>query len=128
MINVIASTVKTQGFRRNDFCFVPEDEPVMIGVVCDKDAKKPDGSCGCSRSLVGFGCYKATTTVKITEMDLTKEQYITMYINSWLGTGYPIFKDTALNAEIMFNAAQRYPKGTILEYRAGMFSARSAAR
>ena len=123
-INVIVSTTETQGQRQNDFCFVPEEEPVAFGIVCDSDVDDPDGSCGCSRSLMGFDSKKSSTTFKVVAKEMTKRQYIKMYVDAWRKTGFPVTRATRLDADIMYNAAWRFPVGAVLEYRAGIFSAR----
>ena len=123
-IKVIVSTTETQGQRRNDFCSVPEGEPVLFGFVCDSDADNPDSSCGCSRSLSGFNCMKFSTTFKVVAKEMTKKQYIKMYVDAWRKTGFPVMRTTRLDADIMYNTAWRFPIGTVLEYRAGIFSAR----
>ena len=52
-MKLLVATTKTQGQRKNDFCWVPEDEIVQFAFVCD--GEKIDGSCGCRRSMSGTG-------------------------------------------------------------------------
>lgn len=52
-----------------EFCYVPEDEIVSEhGVVCCNS-----GYCGCSRSVSGTDTPKATTTVKVAEVDVDRD-------------------------------------------------------
>ncbi len=47
-MKVLTATTKTQGARKNDFCFCDEGEMVMLGSECDGETA--DGSCGCKRA------------------------------------------------------------------------------
>ena len=75
---ILVSTKDTQGQRSNDFCYVPEGEPVRFGIICDRDKGRPDGGCGCARSLIGIYCGKGTTTFKVALSELTRAQIIKM--------------------------------------------------
>lgn len=62
----LVATRETQGKRDNDFCFVPEGEPVSpMGFECSREAV--DGPCGCRRSLSGTTTLTATTTFRVVE-------------------------------------------------------------
>ena len=90
-MKVLVSTCKSQGKRKNDFCYVPEGELVRLGMECD--GGKPDDSCGCSRSMVGMTCAKGTTTMKVVEMPamtpaLLKDELLASLISSgWVKPG-----------------------------------------
>lgn len=72
-MKVLVATKQTQGQRDNDFSFVPEDELVRFGSFeCDHEI---DGRCGCKRSMCGMKSRKATTTMKVKELPLGREQY-----------------------------------------------------
>lgn len=62
-IKVFVATNATQGQRSDDFTFVPEGELLTHSFECNN----PD--CGCTRSLSGVDCLKATTTMKVIEWD-----------------------------------------------------------
>lgn len=67
-MKILVATKQTQGTRKNDFCFVPEDEIVIFSVECASDGGNPDGACGCLRSMCGISCRKATTTMKVVDL------------------------------------------------------------
>ena len=100
-MKIIVSTTQTQGQRENDFCFVPEGEPVYMGIPCDKDKDNPDGACGCSRSVCGFTSQTATTTMKVAETEMTKEEYMDAYVQAWRKAGWKVSArmETELNKE-----------------------------
>jgi len=128
-IKVFVSTNISQGYRKNDFCFVSENEPVRSGFVCDRDINNPDGVCGCGRSLIGFYCHKATTTVKVGLIDMTREQYIEEYIKS--NPYASLYKKDKKYVKIVkeqasefLDIADRYEVETVFEYRNFEFTVR----
>ena len=137
-VKILVSTKQTQGLRSNDFCAVPEGEPVRLGIICDRDKGRPDSSCGCARSLVGFYNRKSTTTFKVASSNMTSKQYIKEYIindpyyNSILN-GAPENIDESIDfliedATFMLDLAHEFEEGTVFEYRAGRFFPRETAK
>ena len=124
MINVIVSTSKTQKQRANDFCFVPENEIVMFWKIPDKDIDNPADSYSWARSVFGVKCHTATTTVKVVESAMTREEYRDKYFEGWKRTGRPISRRTKEGFANMYLAAQKFGPGTVLEYRNGEFAER----
>jgi hypothetical protein len=126
-LNVLVSTKETQGQRKNDFCFVPEGELMKFGFVCDRDRGRADGGCGCNRSLVGLMSLKATTTVKVVSMEMTKKQFEEKYIASekkaW-GTVGIDENGVYRNIDAILETANQFPENTVLEYRDEVFYAR----
>jgi len=137
-VRVLVSTKQTQGVRKNDFCFVPEGEPVRFGIICDSDNGKPDSQCGCARSLVGFYNKKATTTFKVDSINMTRKQYIKEYIkndpyyvltlNKMPESIDELITSLIKDAIFILNLAEEFEKGTVLEYRAGRFFSRETAK
>ena len=130
MLNVLASTTKTQKQRMNDFCFVPEDELVTFGFVCDGE-EDPDSECGCSRSMTGVECRKGTTTVKVIQTNMSKEEYLDRL---WEGEKKVWgLSDTDVNeagefiefTNELLRIAKSFPVDSVLEYRGGYFNRRS---
>lgn len=125
-MKVLVATHETQGKRKNDFCFVPDDELVCFGSECD--GEPVDGNCGCRRSMVGLECRRATTTVKVVGMDLTKEQFIQKLTESFTKAGYggiDNFEDFVKEeAEELLRMADYFPVGAILEKRGTVFRVR----
>jgi len=130
-IKIFVSTKETQGQRDNDFCFVPENEPVRYGVVCDRDEGNPDGFCGCARSLKGVECAKATTTFKVKSVAITREQYINGYVQRdpyYQEFGDSIIEELTQNAVELLDIAAKYSEGAVLELRAGVFDVRKGSK
>jgi len=125
-MKVLVATKETQGQRKNDFCWVPEGEIVKFGFDCDGDAV--DGSCGCRRSLVGIQCSKATTTMKVAEVDFTKGELKAKLRESLVREGWmACYKTADKQRDFMerewtafghlLKVAAKLPVGTIVERR-----------
>ena len=67
MYKYVGATKKSQGWRKSDFSFVDEGEPVNFGSMCDRAT--PDDKCGCARAMVALDGTGATTTVMVMETD-----------------------------------------------------------
>ena len=120
-MKVLVSTEETQGQRSNDFCWVPEGEMVRFGMECDTDRGNPDGGCGCSRSMSGMDCHKATTTMKVVEKDMNMADLIAAVQESLKGGGWVTDdsdKAWAMEeAQELFRIADAFPVGAIIEKR-----------
>lgn len=120
-MNIFVSTKETQGHRKNDFCFVPDNEPVLFGFACD--CESVDGKCGCKRSLVGAYCHTATTTFKIVNTPMSKRDYVERMIQSSRDAGWPIDKNKELYSAVyddiqeILKIAEYFNDGDILERR-----------
>src|SRR3990167_30247 len=115
-MKVLVSTRKTQGFRKNDFCFVPEGELVMpdfAGDICGET----DGECGCGRALSGVLTRKATTTFVVVESLMSLGNYMqTLYDSHHKAYGSFLFPSDTIRAaewgaEIL-KVASQYEFGT----------------
>ena len=125
-MKILASTKDTQGRRENDFCFVPEGEPVVLRTfVCDD---KADDVCGCARSMSGIFCKQSTTTVKVIDAPLTSEGLKWYALSGHIVSGWTVDKQTLSNVALMIDdllaEADKHEVGEVLEYREGVFSAR----
>lgn len=56
----LVSTRQSQGWRKNDFCWVPDGEEVTLSTRPTRETT--DGPDGSARSLAGIACHKSTTT------------------------------------------------------------------
>ncbi len=65
-MKLLVATTKTQGQRKNDFCFATVGELVKLGSECDGESI--NGSCGCKRSMTGMDSSKGTTTMIVAEL------------------------------------------------------------
>lgn len=118
-MQVLVSTTETQGEEPGDFNFVPDGEIVaMYGFVCH-DWR---GSCGCGRAFSGVVSHKATTSAKVAEVDLTREELLAI-IETCLGdAGWlqmmetPEEKSELVNGVLddMLRVADAFPVGSVL--------------
>jgi hypothetical protein len=116
-MKVFVSTRDTQGQRKNDFCYVPEGELVMVGEKCTGGTV--DDDCGCCRSMVGLKSRRSTTTFMVADHPrLTLLKYAALIQKSLDRAGW---KSWALDAGKVANEiaidASRYEVGTVMEYR-----------
>ena len=127
-MKILVATEQTQGQRESDFCFVPEDEPLLQGFMCHKDEvdPNPDGGCGCGRALIGILCQKGTTSFKVVETQLSQERFIQNYISSFQDSGWltgpnkldkEFIEGLRADGEQLIEVATRFPLGAILEKR-----------
>ena len=79
-MKIFVATSEGQGLRRSDFFHSKENELVFLPLQC-ASAKYIDGSCGCGRSLEGLES-GATTTFKVEDSNLTKEEYLEKFFKS----------------------------------------------
>jgi len=115
----MVATKETQGERESDFCFATEGEIVRYGKLCCSD-EKFDSGCGCARSLIGIDSGKGTTTMKIVELDMTKEKYLRLVKESVKGTDDDASDDTIeLDALEVLYASEEFGVGFVMEYRGG---------
>jgi len=125
-MKILVATKKTQGYRDNDFDFVPEGELVTIGT--EHDGERVDGECGCRRSLAGIKSRKATTTVKVVDSRIDEDEYKGIIEKSEAKTWeMPVEKVKPVAKKIyvkLVAVARKYPVGTVLEYRGGKFNKR----
>jgi hypothetical protein len=118
-MKIFVSTTKGQGVRSNDFCYVPENEPVKFVFECDDEG--PDGSCGCKRCMGGMKTSKSTTTFKVAEVDMDKEAYAKLLLKSldeggWLKVGITE-KMARDEAKELLRLAAGFRTGVVLEKR-----------
>ena len=125
MLNVLVSTLETQGSVPGDFSYVPAGELVgRYSLVCDSE--RPDGTgCGCGRAFGGFTTHRSTTTAMVVERDMTeadwrKALYDTLVATGWAG----LMRDDALAGlvddlvEHDLHKIADIPAGTVLGRRA----------
>jgi hypothetical protein len=126
-MKILIATKDTQGKRKNDFCFVPEGEPVIPPwITCSNE--KADDSCGCQRSMSGIFCHKATTTVKVFDAAITSEELKWAVIKSYVDAGWPVDARTPTMVSDLVDEllaeADKHRTETVLEFRDGRFAAR----
>jgi hypothetical protein len=124
---VLVATKATQGQRTNDFCWCDEDEPVRFGTECD--GEKVDGRCGCRRSMTGLSTLKATTTMKVKQLPITRSQYVDMLKSSYdkAGFGFALDDaDIAAEADQLLSLAAAFVGVDAVEKRGNKLKSRAA--
>lgn len=115
-MKILVSTSKTQGARENDFCWVPEGEPLMLGFECDSGSV--DDKCGCRRGMVGIKCLKATSTALVVESEMARDEFVELVVAGDKESGFNLHReDLVLIADTMLGVARNFPVGTVLERR-----------
>ena len=130
-IKVLVSTKQTQGQRKSDFSWVPEDELLTYSVSGPCGGEEADDQCGCARSLVGIECHKSTTTAKVVERELTLARLARLFKQSadsagWDKLGYTLERGREFAHAILSEAA-KFPTGTVVEFRNQKFKKRKLA-
>jgi hypothetical protein len=123
-MKIIVATSETQGQRPGDFNFVPEGEVVIVS---DCDCLHP--GCDCIRSMVGIHCGKGTTTMKVVESDLTREEYRRLIRGAKqgyadLGVDESIFDE---QADALLALAAEFTPGAVIERDGEDFEVRQFA-
>ncbi|MFX1339976.1 MAG: leucine-rich repeat domain-containing protein [Promethearchaeota archaeon] len=141
---IFISTKKTQVFRDSDFIFVPEDQIVMFGSECDylddfendvsidKD-EYIDGCCGCHRSMMGVLNNKSTTTMKVKDINISRNKLFDLihqtYERAGLiggGMNQTDITDSIINdIEAILKAVEPFNEGDIVERRGDKFQLRN---
>lgn len=121
---VLVATKETQGQRRNDFCWCDEGEPVQFALECDGETV--DGRCGCRRSMTGMLTRKATTTMRVQRLPITREQFVDMLRASHAKSGFPIVDDSLYqdDADELLRLAAAFPTDAIVEKRGASMQSR----
>lgn len=124
-MHILIATKQTQGQRDNDFSWTDEGELVMRGFMCNSGLLNPDEYCGCGRVLIGVNTARATTTIQVTEAEMTPVEYVGDITASLQGRwpGTPEDEGVA-EAMWLLEEAAGFDVGTVLEYRSGVLVAR----
>jgi hypothetical protein len=98
--------------RGDDFCWGVEGEVAVPGLVCDAP------NCGCDRSHIGLNSHKGSTTVQVSNTELTVavadvEAAVDGYMEA-AGWGPIPAGEVAILVEGVIEAAARFPVGTVL--------------
>lgn len=127
-MKVLVSTSRTQGQRKNDFHWTSDGELMWTGTQCDTGY--PDDGCGCRRSLSGVESSKATTTVEVIERDdIDDTEWANQVLHALRRGGFEsvTLRDVRADLKPLVKAADRFPVGTVLECRGGIFNPRRDA-
>ena len=128
-MKILVATNNTQGARKNDFCFVPEEEIVRFGV--EHPQEDIDAPCGCRRAMFGINTNKATTTFKVVETVLIREEFRRLVATSFrraIRASAELESITDECAELMadfiLQTAKEFQVGQVLERRGTEFFVR----
>lgn len=112
MIKALVATAATQGVRTDDYNWCVEGELVWFPPTCCglDDAKR----CGCERGFGGLSSRRATTTAMVSELNLTRDDYVEALRSSVADQGY-CPHGTAEVADLMLALAQGFPTGAVVE-------------
>jgi hypothetical protein len=75
-MRVLVATAETQGEQGGDFHHAVEGELVRIDPPCASDRCDPDGRCGCGRSFAGLNSARATTTARVADVPLSRDDVV----------------------------------------------------
>jgi hypothetical protein len=127
-VKVLVATKEGQGRRYSDFSWTNEGELVGFAFECDTDKDNIDGGCGCRRSMSGFDSRKATTTFKVIDKNITKDEFITLYLESEKKAGWFDGKTDRERwvkyAEELLETAKIFPVDEVLEKRGDIIQIR----
>ena len=115
-MKVLVATSVGQGDRGNDYHWCVEGELVWIGLVCATDRRDPDGGCGCGRGFGGMNSHRATTTARVAEVPLSRDEYAQAISASLEQQGWGSYA-CGDEADHLAALAAQWPVGTIVERR-----------
>lgn len=118
-MKVLTATSAGQGRRPNDFSFTIEGELVWLGIVCATDRRDPDGGCGCGRAFSGLNSHLATTTARVRDLRMTRNDLIDALGSYYESAGYGAVARRDLKAEVagMLELVSGFPEDAIVERR-----------
>jgi hypothetical protein len=126
-MKVLVATGRTQGARGNDYHHAVEGELVRIDPPCRKDRDDPDGRCGCGRGFAGMGSQRGTTTARVAELPLTREEYAEALRSSLQRDGLDLCACRADDeADGLAELAATWPVGAVVERRLDLLSRRTS--
>ena len=119
-MKVLVATARTQGTRTNDYHYCVDGELVWFPPTCSRDEADPDGGCGCGRGFGGLNSHTATTTAMVTEVALSRDDYIEALWSSLERQGWTRFleiDEVAAEVDALLVLVADLPVGTVLGRR-----------
>lgn len=131
-MKMLVATKETQGQRLDDFSFTDEGELVRFpSFECDHSI---DGRCGCRRSMAGTKSRRATTTMKIVDSPMSREQFEDKLARSLAEAGWlKIYSSERADeivredADELLKTADAFQIGDVIEKRGNEIKVRKAA-
>lgn len=125
-MKVLVATARTQGARSGDYHWCVEGELVRIFEPCARDRADPDGGCGCGRGFGGLNSHRGTTTARVAEVPLTREDYMEAIRSSLEEQGWePCGCCVEQEADGLAALVLGWPVGAVVERRLDELSVRS---
>src|SRR5690242_17794125 len=128
-MKLLTITHDGQGKRSNDFCWAEEGEIARFGTTCDRGTV--DDRCGCKRSMVGLQTWKSSTTVKVSDVDITLEELelriAEYYRKAWKLSVKEAMEIAHEEAEQLVQLGESFTVGRILEVRGDTVQVRQDA-
>jgi hypothetical protein len=122
-MRVLVATAETQGEQGGDFHHAVEGELVRIDPPCASDRCDPDGRCGCGRSFAGLNSARATTTARVADLPLSRDDVVEALGSSLAQQGW-CPGDAADEADELLAAVADVPVGTVYGRRLSKLVAR----
>lgn len=115
-MKVLVATADTQGVRDNDYHWCTEGELVFLFEPCATDRRDPDGGCGCGRGFAGLHSHRASTTARVAEVELSRDEYAEAIRSSLQQQGWGS-RPCGHKADALAGLVADWPVGTIVERR-----------
>jgi hypothetical protein len=132
-MKILVATKDTQGQRRNDFMWCREGDIVKFGTECD--GEDIDGRCGCRRAMTGVESNSSTTTMKVVDLDITKEKLTEAVRGNYRKGGwYKLMGSEGAEEHIkkeveeLIRVAGTFTVGNIVEKRGNKLQSRQISR
>lgn len=115
-MKVLVATAETQGDRPGDFHYGIEGELIRIDTPCATDRRDPDGGCGCGRAFSGLNSARATTTARVAELPLGRDDVVEALRSSLAQQGWAP-SGASDEADGLLELVAGLPAGTVLGRR-----------
>ncbi|WP_326546877.1 hypothetical protein QGN32_01230 [Mycolicibacterium sp. ND9-15] len=112
-MKILVATALTQGTHPGDYNHCVEGELVWVQEPCDRDIRDSRMPCGCGRGFAGAASHRATTTARVVESPLTREELVTAFQTSLQDGGWPAEWAEDVVEDNIF-AASQFPVGTVV--------------
>ena len=127
-MKILVATSAGQGLRQSDFNTATDGTPVRFADECDRDRDRIDGRCGCRRAFATLTDGQATTTARIAETDMARDDYVTALTSSYGSLAeYAEPGEMDEEANELLRIAEAFPIGTVVEKRGNQIKTRPTA-
>ncbi len=130
-MKVLVATSETQGQRGSDLFFAEEGELVTFVPECEHELHDIDDSCGCMRTMIGLDTTGLTTTMKVLDLDMTRDVLEDKLRHRYEVSGWAAFMTTeALDEQLeedmraLTEIAKQFSPGAVIEKRGDEFEVR----